>query len=60
MPTKSYISLADVRKELRHSEQLCVTHGWRQVDVTGKSVEEVAREVVHLLPIEDQVRMPAW
>jgi len=28
--------------------------------VTGKSVEEVAREVVHLLPIEDQVRMPAW
>ncbi len=56
IPSKSYVSLTHVQKELRHSHRLCGIHGWRQVDVTGKSVEEVAREIVALLPIEDQAR----
>jgi regulator of PEP synthase PpsR (kinase-PPPase family) len=60
IPAKSYASLANIRKELRHSQRVCVDHGWRQVDVTGKSVEEVAREIVVLLPIEDKARRPAW
>ncbi|MFQ5532986.1 MAG: pyruvate, water dikinase regulatory protein [Candidatus Methylomirabilales bacterium] len=60
IPSKSYVSLAHIQKELRHSKRLCGIHGWRQVDVTGKSVEEVAREIVVLLPIEDQARMPVW
>lgn len=54
MPAKSYASLAHIRNELRYSRRLCDIHGWRQVDVTGKSVEEVAREIVVLLPGEDQ------
>lgn len=54
IPTKSYASLAQIRKELRHSQRLSANHGWRQVDVTGKSVEEVAREIAMLLPVDDQ------
>jgi regulator of PEP synthase PpsR (kinase-PPPase family) len=60
IPTKAYASLENVRKELRHSERLCAKHGWRQIDVTGKSVEEVAREIVVLLPTEEQARHPSW
>lgn len=60
IPAKSYASLESIHKELRHSDRLRRDHGWRQVDVTGKSVEEVAREIVGLLPIEDEARRPAW
>ncbi len=50
IPVEPYASLTNIQKELRHSQQECVKHGWPQVDVTGKSVEEVAREIVVLLP----------
>lgn len=43
-----------VQKEVHHAEQLCTLHGWRQVHVTGKSVEEVSREIMVLLPREDR------
>ncbi len=55
-----YASLEHIRKELRHSERLSGDYHWRQLDVTGKSIEEVAREIVGLLPIEDQARRPSW
>ena len=54
IPSKSYVSVAHIQKELRHAERLSRIHGWRQLDVTGKSVEEVVREIVVLLPIEDR------
>ena len=60
IPVEPYASLTNIQKELRHSQQVCVKHGWPQVDVTGKSVEEVAREIVVLIPIEDQARKPTW
>ena len=60
IPAKSYASLANIRKELRHSQRMCANHGWHQIDVTGKSVEEVAREIVGLLPLEDQARRRTW
>lgn len=59
IPPQPYASLENIRKELRHSGRLCDDYGWRQLDVTGKSVEEVAREVVGLLPMEDQARKRA-
>jgi regulator of PEP synthase PpsR (kinase-PPPase family) len=46
MPLEPYASLENIRGELLHSRQLALDHGWRQIDVTGKSVEEVAREIV--------------
>jgi regulator of PEP synthase PpsR (kinase-PPPase family) len=49
IPTESYASLEQVRKELDYAERLCRAHGWRQIDVTSKSVEEAAREIILLL-----------
>ncbi len=54
IPPTPYASLETIQKELRHSQRLCANHGWRQIDVTGKSVEEAAREIVVLLPTEDR------
>lgn len=45
-----YASLEDIRGELAYSQRVCRSHGWREVDTTGKSVEEVAREIIALLP----------
>lgn len=49
IPIETYASLAQVRRELAHAAELCRKHRWRAVDVTGKSVEEVAREIIMLL-----------
>jgi [pyruvate, water dikinase]-phosphate phosphotransferase / [pyruvate, water dikinase] kinase len=49
IPLAPYASLAQIRKENRYAEQLCGKHGWRHVEVTGKAVEEVAREIIALL-----------
>lgn len=54
IPQKQYASLENIKKELRYAQRLSANHGWRQIDVTGKSVEEVAREIVVLLPVEDR------
>jgi len=54
VPAETYASLESIREELRYSQHLAANHGWRQIDVTGKSVEEVAREVVFLLSGERQ------
>ena len=45
-----YASLEDIRDELATSQRVSRAHGWREVDTTGKSVEEVAREIIALLP----------
>lgn len=54
IPPTSYASMEKIKKELRYAQRLSTNHGWRQIDVTGKSVEEVAREIVGLLPIKDR------
>jgi regulator of PEP synthase PpsR (kinase-PPPase family) len=48
IPAESYASLATVRDELKHAQALGRERGWRQIDVTGKSVEEVSREILVL------------
>jgi len=50
IPTEPYASLEHIRQELRHSQQACLERGWRGIEVTGKSVEEVGREIIGLLP----------
>jgi len=50
IPPEPYTSLDYIQKELALSRQLCRKHGWRSVQVTGKSVEEVSREIIALLP----------
>jgi regulator of PEP synthase PpsR (kinase-PPPase family) len=43
-----YASLEEIRTELAYSHDVCQAQGWRTIDVTGKSVEEVAREILVL------------
>ncbi len=50
IPVEPYASREHILQELRHCQRLCLSCGWRTVDVTGKSVEEVAREIIALLP----------
>jgi len=50
IPEEPYASLRQIRSELIFSRQLSHDRGWREVDVTGRSVEEVAHEIIMLLP----------
>ncbi len=50
IPAEPYTSLETVRAELRYSQEVSRQRGWRIIDVTGKSVEEVSREILVLLP----------
>ncbi len=58
IPPDPYASLEHLRKELLHCEQLCREHGWRKIEVTGKSVEELGQEIVALLAGKDRTTPP--
>ncbi len=58
IPKEPYASPSYIRDELLLAHQLSIEHGWRLVDVTGKSVEEVAREISVLLSGSDKTRRP--
>jgi regulator of PEP synthase PpsR (kinase-PPPase family) len=49
IPVESYASAEQVRGELDYAGELSKIHGWREIDVTNKSVEEAAREIIVLL-----------
>jgi regulator of PEP synthase PpsR (kinase-PPPase family) len=44
-----YSNIDHIREELRYSRRLFAQQGWPVVDVSGKAVEETAREVLNLL-----------
>lgn len=44
-----YTDLNTIREELMHVLEVCHKHGWRVVDVTDRSVEEAAVEIVSLM-----------
>jgi len=52
LPPDPYASLDAIRQEMRFAQDLTRQHGWRRVDVTGKSVEEVSQEILLSLPTE--------
>jgi len=49
IPIEPYASEERVRLEYQYAERLCSRHGWQHIDVTGKAVEEVSREIMALL-----------
>ncbi len=49
IPLQPYASLDQIRGELSFMAELCRKHHWQRVDATGKSVEEVAREIIGIL-----------
>jgi [pyruvate, water dikinase]-phosphate phosphotransferase / [pyruvate, water dikinase] kinase len=54
IPLEGYVSKDQIRRELAYAEQLCRKHLWQRIDVTGKSVEEVAREIIMILLEENK------
>lgn len=54
IPEGDYASLAQIREELRYAHALCAERGWHLIDVTGKSVEEVAGEILALVPVKKE------
>ena len=56
MGPAAYAALADIREELVRAQILCIDHGWRRIDVTGKSVEEVALEILALRGLSEDRR----
>jgi len=52
IPVEPYASPEQVRRESEQARELCSKRGWRSIDVTGKSVEEVGREIIALLPAD--------
>jgi len=49
IPVREYASPKVVQKELSFAQDLAAEFGWHVVDVTGKSIEEVAREIEALI-----------
>ena len=49
IPLHPYASLEQIRSELSYVDELCRKHQWQRIDATGKSVEEVAREIIEWL-----------
>jgi [pyruvate, water dikinase]-phosphate phosphotransferase / [pyruvate, water dikinase] kinase len=49
IPLHPYASLEQIRSELSCVDELCRKHRWHRVDTTGKSVEEVSREIIEWL-----------
>ncbi len=47
-----YADLAHIREELRYSREVFAAHNWPVVDVSGRAVEETAREVLNLVGLE--------
>jgi hypothetical protein len=52
IPVESYATVDQIRKESQQAHELCIQRGWQRIDVTGKSVEEVGREIIALLPAD--------
>ena len=52
IPLHPYASLEQIRAELSYVDELCRKHQWQRIDATGKSVEEVAREIIEWLEEE--------
>jgi [pyruvate, water dikinase]-phosphate phosphotransferase / [pyruvate, water dikinase] kinase len=48
-PFDEYSDMETIRGELREAAQTIARHGWRSIDVSYKSVEEVAREVISMV-----------
>jgi len=45
-----YGSLPEIETELRDLERLMARYGWRRIDVSYMSVEEIAKEIISLIP----------
>ena len=57
VPRDPYASPETIREELLLARRLCRDRGWHQMEVTGKSVEEVAQEIILMLSSKRRKRL---
>ena len=48
-PLDAYTSLADIRQEIAYAQVIFKRHGWPAIDVTHKSIEEIATDVMRIV-----------
>ncbi len=48
-PFETYGDRQAIAAELRAAQDIMCKHGWRSIDVSYKSVEEVAKEVLAMI-----------
>jgi regulator of PEP synthase PpsR (kinase-PPPase family) len=48
IPLEPYCSLVAVERELQDADQWCRRRGWRQINVTSRSVEELGQEIISM------------
>ncbi|RKZ15646.1 kinase/pyrophosphorylase [bacterium] len=53
MSSGGYADLPSIRAEVHEAESLFRERGWNTVDVTGKSIEEIARQMIDLRRLEE-------
>jgi regulator of PEP synthase PpsR (kinase-PPPase family) len=58
LPQSSYISPEYVRNEILYAKKLCRDNTWQLIDTTGKSIEEIAREILALMPASEKKPLP--
>jgi regulator of PEP synthase PpsR (kinase-PPPase family) len=52
IPPEKYATPEQIAKEMELAERLCLKYGWQRIEVTSKSVEEVAREIIAMVSEE--------
>jgi regulator of PEP synthase PpsR (kinase-PPPase family) len=50
LPPSPYTSPEYIRTELAYARMVCRDNNWRVIETAGKSIEEITREIIELLP----------
>ncbi len=57
-PIAHYANLRDIRAELREIRQVMTSNEWECIDVSYKATEEVAEQIIEMLPKRRKTRSP--
>ncbi len=55
-PVDNYAEVREINAELRSAADIMRCHGWRSIDVSYRATEEVASEVIEMLPKRRKTR----
>jgi [pyruvate, water dikinase]-phosphate phosphotransferase / [pyruvate, water dikinase] kinase len=58
LPHGSYVLPEYIRDEISYAKKLCRDYKWQLIDTTGKSIEEIAREILELRPELEKKPLP--
>ncbi len=58
LPASPYTSPEYIRTELAYARMVCRDNKWRVIETAGKSIEEITREIIELLPAGGESNRP--